>query len=713
MPSGKKKRASVRERPRQARKTDDDAALTSWARSLGAAAGFVRRLVTRDKPTGTASLDERPRESGALWDRAAAPFKRSRSKDRLGVNAELLSQQRSLKEAIRKLEAELDQLHANISTGVGPPNAGSEATTSALDAWILRSRELREHLQDKRSELARLQRAMAREERLSSKDAPRTNRPAPDEHRSSLEDATESFVTPVRGERRSALIKAMKALMLSLQEHTARRAVKRTARSLLDGDPDVRREAVTLLGSMDSPALFDVLLITAEDPSEKVRLATLNALAGLHNVAAAKVFRRFLGAGSPPLRLAALRGLASLDASRLHSSELVAAIEDDDVAVRKAAAAILGWQQTEGAVSQRVLRSLTFALTDEAEGVRLAATEALGAIGGQRAVFSLMRTIADPSDEVRVAGWRALRATAGAEVDEIGAELAAEDRVEALRSWWKEARVRGVTPSTEVAPLDEPVVRRAPAARAEPQPRREPSMPPVAAESPVEVEPSVPPAAAPSPPSVAPEPVAAGNGQLPPSERSEPPAALDEPSELDAELPGPDASLIGEEQAEDTSIFESEGEGEGEGDFENVMFGDDEGDADAADMLPVSDDAGPDDVGPDVGKPAEAKKEAAPEAAASEEAPKEEKKSAEPTDEAASKETDEKAAASTDGDVNGTDDIAIPGPGDAMDFGLDAEEQEGGEQFESLFGDGEESDEDASGEGGFESIMGDVADSGE
>jgi len=724
MPSGKKKRAQLREDPDGAEKRDKGAGLTSWARSLGAAAGFVRRLVTRDEPVGgdgrplgrsapgdSALRDSALRDSGLRG--AAPPSKRERFK----ANAAFLSHQRRVKAEVRDLEAQLDRLHASITTGVVPPDAESGATTSALDTWILRSRELREHLQDKRAELSRLQRTMAREDRLYSKDAPRTRRMPEDEGRASPPTSAEKFSPTVSGERRKALVKALRTLIQALNQHSARRAVKRTARSLLDADADVRREAVTLLGGMDNPAVFDVLLVTVEDPSERVRLATLNALAGLQRAAAATVFRRFLGAESAPLRLAALRGLASLDTSRLHSSELVAGIEDEDAGVRKAAAAILGWQQTEGVVPQRVLTSLTFALTDGAESVRLATVEALGAVGGQRAVFSLMRTLADSSEEVRAAGLRALRGIVGDDVDAIGVDLPAEERVEALRHWWKGARVRGVTPSTfdastldasaESAPLEVPVAR--------PQPARRPA-----------------------------------------------PVADVQPEPLDAELPNP-------EQTEEASIFESDEEGGG--DFENVMFEDDgPSDIAAKEASPdiAAKEASPDiaakEASPDIAakevpadvstkeeiveaskEKAEEKPEAVPkEAAVSSDAKAEQasKEAASAEDASAKTEGDKSPAAEANGDANGDananghangdangnandaaigddEELSIPGPSDLMDFGLDAEEQEGGEQFESLFGDseegegGEEGADDASGEGGFESIMGDVADSGE
>jgi len=745
MPSGKKKRTRVREDPDVVEKRDDGAGLTSWARTLGAAAGFVRRLVTRDEPVdggvlgssglGSSGLGGSGLGGGAL-DGVSARERAATKRDRLKVSAAFLSHQRRVKVEVRDLEAQLDRLHASITTGVVPPDAESTATTSALDTWILRSRELRERLQDKRSELARLQRTMAREDRLSSKDVPRSKRAPEDEWRPPPPRSNEKFSPSLSSERRRALVKALRTLIASLKQHSARRAVKRAARSLLDADADDRRAAVALLGGLDTPAVFDVLLVMAEDPSEPVRLATLNALAGLRRTAAAAVFRRFLGAESAPLRLAALRGLASLDASRLHGSELVAGIEDEDAGVRKAAAAILGWQQIEGAISQRVLASLTYALSDGAESVRLASVEALGAVGGQRAVFSLMRTLADPSEDVRAAGRRALRSIVGDEVEVIGAGLPLEERVEALRHWWKGARVQLVGQPAQNVPFDEPALRDQPA------PQRAASVAPRQVEAPVA-------AAPPEPASAEPEAqVSSAEAQLPVSEqpastRSDAPAELAETNPQGAEPAGtePDAieaNLLGAAQDEDTSIFESDEEGGG--DFESVMFEDDGDGAPDIAAKPAAEE-------PVTAKPAAEEPAAAASKEKAEETP--EKTSAEATAEAKADEEPKKApetAAAKDasekadgdsspaveangkanGDANGDadgaskddakgdgddDELAIPGPSDAMDFGLDAEEQEGGEQFESLFGDGE-GDEESSGDGGFESIMGD-ADSGE
>jgi hypothetical protein len=140
--------------------------------------------------------------------------------------------------------------------------------------------------------------------------------------------------------------------------------------------------------------------------------------------------------------LAALRGLASIDARLVASDNLVATLEDADPGVRRAAASLLGCHPETGTISTRVIGALVLALYDEDEGVRLSAADALGATSDDRAVLSLIRAAGDASPAVRDAAAQALRSILGDEVDTVAAGEPVERRVEALKAWWRSSRVR-------------------------------------------------------------------------------------------------------------------------------------------------------------------------------------------------------------------------------------------------------------------------------
>jgi HEAT repeat protein len=364
---------------------------------------------------------------------------------------------RKLRAETVALERELERIHGMITSGMVPPAGAAAGGASDLDALVTKARELRDALQEKRLEVLRIEHNIGREQQLRRAErrpnaAPEDDKPAPATRRRFFSPK----VAAGNDGRRRAVSRALGAARFA--DRSEELLVQRMADGLLHDDPEKRRDAVAKIAARPQPAL-SLLFLAAEDPNDRVRLAALSGLSGCRQPAASHLFRRFLRDRNAALRLAALRGLATIDARLLGDSELMATIEDPEPAVRRAAAALLGWRREGGKVRRGVLSALGFALYDDEEAVRLAAAEALGAAGDERAVFSLIRALRDESENVREAALRSL-ASIVHDLPRVDG-LAGADRASALKAWWKEARVRERLSSGEEAA---PVAARASAA---------------------------------------------------------------------------------------------------------------------------------------------------------------------------------------------------------------------------------------------------------
>jgi HEAT repeat protein len=346
---------------------------------------------------------------------------------------------RELRAEVERLETELQRLHATITSGA--VSQGKEGSAPTLEGLIKQSRQLRERIHEKRQDLARVERHIARERRLRPeplKEAAEAPAPKPRRKktaRSLLRAARDVPELADSAGRRTAVERAIREA--SFAGRSERLAFEREAEGLFDEDPDVRREAVTRIGKQRTALAFDLMLATSGDPNPRVRRAAVNALLGFGDRRAIRVYRQFLRDADAPLRLAALRGLGGFE-DELPGAELVDAVDDADATIRRTAAAMLGTRPAKGA-----LAALLLALRDDDDAVRMAAAESLGTLSEHRAVLSLIRALADESDNVRVATRHALAAILNEDVCETVAGDAAndEERVAKLKTWWKSARV--------------------------------------------------------------------------------------------------------------------------------------------------------------------------------------------------------------------------------------------------------------------------------
>lgn len=392
--------------------------LAAFARSLGSAVGMVKGWM----PTL----------------RAKRPVAGTQAE---GALANLEMWRKRLRGEIAELEGELERLHTMITGSAMVGGAAQRPSQPSVDALLTRSRQLRDRLHEKRYRLARVERSIAREQRLGAV-APSAPLERPRRFR---RRAAEKLDRARRGHDDARVRAVFSAVEKALFENrSAKLGFKRLAESLVHDNPNTRREAVTRLAESDNPAAFDLLMVAVGDRNERVRLAALNALAGMNRAAPADLFRGFLRDRNSSLRLAALRGLASMGSGVLATTELTSALEDGDPAVRKTAATVLGWHRAKGRAMALVFPALALALRDEEESVRIAAAEALGSLCDARAVLPLIRALTDASPRVREEAQRALRSTVGEEIDLIGEGLSADERVAALKTWWTDARVHVV-----------------------------------------------------------------------------------------------------------------------------------------------------------------------------------------------------------------------------------------------------------------------------
>lgn len=227
-------------------------------------------------------------------------------------------------------------------------------------------------------------------------------------------------------------------------------------------------EAILLLGENKAAAVESVVALLEREPGDQdVRRRAISALGSLGRPEALPVLREWLRGGDKVLAAAAANALARIEAPANMrpgiERSLIAVLSDDELA--DAAARALGRHGSQAAVDpliQRVIDPTTQART------RAAAVNALGDIGDGAAVGTLIGVVwgdeLDPDRDVRLAASRALAKlgdpaalrpltqVAGKD-DDVYVRGEAAKAVDSIRA----ARVRSATENREVANLIEAI----------------------------------------------------------------------------------------------------------------------------------------------------------------------------------------------------------------------------------------------------------------
>lgn len=218
-----------------------------------------------------------------------------------------------------------------------------------------------------------------------------------------------------------------------------------------------------------APAFAELVL----DPDDEVSYWAWQALTRLDSPhpSAVQVARRALGATRASRRQEAIKALATLGPQALENADLIRALADPDVDVRKAALEVL---TNRGAGARDALPALVEALQDREDEVRLLAIEALGCMGpaaapalpallaewGRRdsfdAVVKAIRAIGPPALPLVLQAWHDKAAPYRLAVAELLAELAVNARSSVLGTILEDAdpAVRGqaMRPLARAAP---------------------------------------------------------------------------------------------------------------------------------------------------------------------------------------------------------------------------------------------------------------------
>jgi hypothetical protein len=187
--------------------------------------------------------------------------------------------------------------------------------------------------------------------------------------------------------------------------------VARVIQQATDTHPEVRRSAVTTLGTTPASAVVVAVLARAlADRDHEVRMAAAERLGRLGPSARA-AGPALVRATTDPItsvRLLATRALGTVDvAADLAVPALAAALVDRDDEVRAGAADALGWR---GPAAARAVPALAHALGDDSPIVRRASVAALGRLGtpAHAVLGRVVARLSDPDANVRAAAAASL-----------------------------------------------------------------------------------------------------------------------------------------------------------------------------------------------------------------------------------------------------------------------------------------------------------------
>jgi HEAT repeat protein len=205
----------------------------------------------------------------------------------------------------------------------------------------------------------------------------------------------------------------------------------RAAVLLNDANPYVRESAVRIAGYFGYDECAGLLLQRCGDEEENVRRAAIEHMPYIEDERALAVLANALETETPRVRAAAAHAFAQVESARA-LPYLLKALDDTDVWVRYFAARSIG----QHGYSESLDDLMRLAQTDTARQVRIAAVDALGQIGGPRAVAVLAALVESPEADLMSAALKAL--------GHIGHPDALPPLLEALRSADQARRLRGL-----------------------------------------------------------------------------------------------------------------------------------------------------------------------------------------------------------------------------------------------------------------------------
>ncbi|MEN3333577.1 MAG: hypothetical protein V7641_2942 [Blastocatellia bacterium] len=200
---------------------------------------------------------------------------------------------------------------------------------------------------------------------------------------------------------------------------------------LNDANPYVRESAVRIAGYFGYDECAELLLQRCGDEEENVRRAAIEHIPYIEDERALAVLGDALENATPRVRAAAAHAFAQVESARA-LPYLLKALDDADAWVRYFAARAIG----QHGYSESLDDLMRLAQTDTARQVRIAAVDALGQIGGPRAV-AVLATLAEAMEpDLMSAALKAL--------GQIGHPDALPPLLEALRSTDQARRLKAL-----------------------------------------------------------------------------------------------------------------------------------------------------------------------------------------------------------------------------------------------------------------------------
>ena len=413
---------------------------------------------------------ERARADAAESRRREAEFAQTAAAER-GTRADAEARARELADRVRLLEGERERLLAGLVERArvnGAPGADGEPGPEEGGA------DLAGFIAELRAEIVALRSWKAGAEQAGIRGVPGPD-PAPRNER--LTEAMPALAERFRTEKRVGLLGQDTDHLKALLTTRADRVLYE--RSMDDlGAPDARARvrAVRALEALGARAAAPLLAAAlGRETDEGAKAAILSALGRFKEPFAVDLCVRELSDKRPMVRIAALEALAGV-ASTEAEPRMAQALSDPSPLVRRRAALLLGF--TGG---DRAEAALSLALGDPDRGVARAAAAALSGRPTARAQGALARALEHPHESVRRAAAATLTRISGEEVPTEGPQAtlrAASRRIAARLAAMDGAALRDAvlasasaervpTPARAVAL---PVAAARPAARAAPPP---------------------------------------------------------------------------------------------------------------------------------------------------------------------------------------------------------------------------------------------------